>query len=125
MSRRTRREFVTQAVVGAAAIGSASPAFMGTAQAQDPDRSPQANVRGTLPARGGYSEMFVDDGDLNMAEVLRTLVQVGYDGVIDYDALSEAKGRTMNGPASTVATPTSIHPFIQWETAPDLSAKPQ
>jgi mannonate dehydratase len=42
------------------------------------------NVRGTLP-RGGYSEVFLDDGDLNMAKVLATLVEVGYEGVIDYD----------------------------------------
>ena len=43
------------------------------------------NVRGTLPANRGYSEVFVDDGDLPMAKVLRTLHEVGYDGVIDYD----------------------------------------
>ncbi len=43
------------------------------------------NVRGTLPARGGYSEVFVDEGDLNMADVLRALVDAGYEGVIDYD----------------------------------------
>jgi mannonate dehydratase len=43
------------------------------------------NVKGTLPKDRGYTEVFVDDGDLNMAEVLRTLDEVGYDGVIDYD----------------------------------------
>jgi mannonate dehydratase len=43
------------------------------------------NVRGTLPARRGYTEVFVDDGDLDMARVLRALDDVGYDGVIDYD----------------------------------------
>jgi mannonate dehydratase len=43
------------------------------------------NVRGTLPGKGGYAEVFVDDGDLDMARVLRTLADVGYDGVIDYD----------------------------------------
>lgn len=43
------------------------------------------NVRGTLPARGGYSEVFLDDGDLDMAKVLRTLAEVNYDAVIDYD----------------------------------------
>jgi len=42
------------------------------------------NVRGTLPARGGYSEVFLDDGDLDMARVLATLIEVGYDAVIDY-----------------------------------------
>lgn len=43
------------------------------------------NVRGTLPVHRGYSEVFVDDGDLKMADVVRTLAEVGYDGVIDYD----------------------------------------
>lgn len=42
------------------------------------------NVRGTLP-QGGYAEMAVDDGDLDMARVLRALVEVDYAGVIDYD----------------------------------------
>jgi mannonate dehydratase len=42
-------------------------------------------VRGTLPARRGYEEVFVDDGDIDMARVVRTLDEVGYDGVIDYD----------------------------------------
>jgi mannonate dehydratase len=43
------------------------------------------NVRGTLPKDGGYAEVAVDTGDLAMAQVLRTLNEVGYDGVIDYD----------------------------------------
>jgi mannonate dehydratase len=43
------------------------------------------NVRGTLPVNHAYSEVFVDDGDLDMAQVLRTLEEVNYDGVIDYD----------------------------------------
>jgi mannonate dehydratase len=43
------------------------------------------NVHGTIPATGGHAEVFVDDGDLDMAKVLRTLDEVGYAGVIDYD----------------------------------------
>ena len=43
------------------------------------------NVRGTLPRSRGYEEVFVDDGDLAMAKVVRALDAVGYDGVIDYD----------------------------------------
>lgn len=50
------------------------------------------NVRGTLPAKGGYSEVFLDDGDLNMARVLAALVEVGYDGVIDYDHAMHVTG---------------------------------
>jgi mannonate dehydratase len=43
------------------------------------------NVRGTLPGDQGYAEVCLDDGDLDMAKVVRTLHEVGYDGVIDYD----------------------------------------
>jgi mannonate dehydratase len=43
------------------------------------------NVRGTLPTRRAYEEVSVDDGDLDMAKVVRTLEEVGYEGVIDYD----------------------------------------
>lgn len=37
------------------------------------------NVRGKVPH---YDEMFVDDGDVNMAEAMRILKHNGYDGVI-------------------------------------------
>lgn len=43
------------------------------------------NVRGTLPTQQGYSEVFVDDGDLDMVKVARALDEVGFDGCIDYD----------------------------------------
>ncbi len=43
------------------------------------------NVRGTLRTHQGYSEVMVDDGDMNMEQVLRTLDEVGYDGIIDFD----------------------------------------
>ena len=42
-------------------------------------------MRGTLPKTRGYEEVFVDDGDLDMARVVRALHAVGYDGLIDYD----------------------------------------
>jgi mannonate dehydratase len=50
------------------------------------------NVRGTLPASGGYSEVFVDDGDIDMPRVLHTLEEVGYTGVIDYDHAMHVTG---------------------------------
>lgn len=43
------------------------------------------NVRGTLPENRGYSEVAVDEGDMEMEKVLRTLAEVSYNGVIDYD----------------------------------------
>ena len=43
------------------------------------------NVKGTIPAKGEYSEVAPDEGDLNMADVARALHEVRYSGVIDYD----------------------------------------
>ena len=43
------------------------------------------NVRGTLPSDRGYSEVMVDDGDIDMPRVVKILDEVGYQGVIDYD----------------------------------------
>lgn len=50
------------------------------------------NVRGTLPTSGGYAEVFLDDGDLQMVQVLRTLAEVGYSGCIDYDHAMKIQG---------------------------------
>lgn len=50
------------------------------------------NVRGTLPAQGAYSEVFVDEGDLDMSRVLRALADVDYAGVIDYDHAMKITG---------------------------------
>ena len=50
------------------------------------------NVIGTLPTNQGYAEVMVDDGDLNMEQVLRTLDEVGYDGIIDYDHIMQISG---------------------------------
>lgn len=45
------------------------------------------NVRGTLPSSGGYQEMALDDGDMNMFTVLKTLREVGFDGGLQIDHL--------------------------------------
>jgi mannonate dehydratase len=55
------------------------------------------NVRGTLPTSRGYAEVFVDDGDLDMAQVVRALHAVGYDGVIDFDHAMRISGDTPHG----------------------------
>ena len=44
------------------------------------------NVRGTVPR---YQEVFVDEGDLDMLRVVRTLHEVGYDGVVIPDHTPE------------------------------------
>jgi mannonate dehydratase len=45
------------------------------------------NVRGTIPSTGGYQEMALDDGDMNMFRVLQTLREVGFDGGLQVDHL--------------------------------------
>jgi mannonate dehydratase len=45
------------------------------------------NVRGTIPSSGGYQEMALADGDMNMFRVLQTLRDVGYDGGLQVDHL--------------------------------------
>src|SRR5207249_10465304 len=55
------------------------------------------NVRGNLPRTRGYSEAFVDDGDMDMRQVARALHEVGYEGVIDYDHAMHISGDTPHG----------------------------
>lgn len=43
------------------------------------------NVRGAIPAKKMYEEVFLDEGDLNMRQVAQALRDVGYTGAIDYD----------------------------------------
>ena len=43
------------------------------------------NVRGTIPSVGGYEEVAIDDGDINIFKVLQTLKEVGYGGTINPD----------------------------------------
>lgn len=44
------------------------------------------NVQGNIPS-GGYAECALDDGDMNMLNVLRTLQEVGYEGGLQMDHL--------------------------------------
>ncbi len=50
------------------------------------------NVRGTLPRTGGYEEVFIDDGDVNLRSVLQALKRVGYDGAVDFDHVMQVSG---------------------------------
>lgn len=47
------------------------------------------NVRGTIPTTGGYEEVALDDGDMNMFKVLQTLREVGFDGGLQIDHLPQ------------------------------------
>ena len=62
------------------------------------------NVRGTIPTSGGYDEVALNDGDMNMFRVLRTLQSIGYDGAIQIDHLPNYSGDTsFQGMASAFA----------------------
>jgi mannonate dehydratase len=50
------------------------------------------NVRGSLPTTGGYDEVALHDGDMNMFRVLRALKRVGYDGGLQVDHLPRYAG---------------------------------
>ena len=45
-----------------------------------------------MPNHKGYAEVMVDSGALDMSQVLRTLNEVGYNGVIDYDHIMHITG---------------------------------
>ena len=55
------------------------------------------NVRGTLPKDRGYEERLVDDGDVDMMKVVRTLDEVGYDRALDYDHVVRTAGDSFIG----------------------------
>ncbi len=55
------------------------------------------NVRGTLPRDNGYEERMIDDGDIDMMAVVRTLHEVGYQGALDYDHVVRTHGESFIG----------------------------
>lgn len=50
------------------------------------------NVRGSLATAGGFEEVLLDDGDMNMATVLRALQRVGFDGCVNPDHVPALEG---------------------------------
>jgi mannonate dehydratase len=54
------------------------------------------NVKGTLPVNGGYDEVMLDDGDMEMLEVLRALDRAGYEGALNPDHDAVLVGDTEN-----------------------------
>lgn len=43
------------------------------------------NVRGSMPSSGGYEEMLLDDGELNLFKILQELAKIGFNGYINAD----------------------------------------
>jgi len=54
------------------------------------------NVRGTLSKDGEYDEVMLDDGDMDMLEVVRALDRVGYEGALNPDHDAALDGDTEN-----------------------------
>jgi len=52
------------------------------------------NVRGSLATAGGFEEVLLDDGDMNMFEIIRELDRVGYDGALNPDHMPLLAGDT-------------------------------
>lgn len=52
------------------------------------------NVRGSIPTTGGYQEIALHDGDMNMFRVLRALKSVGFDGGLQVDHIPNYDGDT-------------------------------
>ena len=51
-------------------------------------------MRGTIPATGGYEEVALHNGDMNMFRVLQTLKSIGYDGGLQLDHMPTYDGDT-------------------------------
>ncbi len=49
-------------------------------------------MRGSLTTAGGFEEVLLDDGDMNMATVLRALQRVGFDGCVNPDHVPTLEG---------------------------------
>lgn len=50
------------------------------------------NVRGSLATAGGYEEVLLDDGDMNMYVILKMLHKVGFDGCVNPDHIQKIEG---------------------------------
>ncbi len=50
------------------------------------------NVRGQIPTHGGYQEVAIDDGDMDLLSVLHTLREVGFDGGLQLDHMPSFDG---------------------------------
>ncbi len=71
------------------------------------------NVRGTLPETRSYSEVFLDEGDMHMQEVVEALHAVHYQGAIDFDHVMQLTGDTANGHMYTAYSVGYVRALLQ------------
>jgi mannonate dehydratase len=50
------------------------------------------NVRGSFSTAGGYEEVLLDDGDMNMFKIIQGLKDVGFDGCLNADHIPSLEG---------------------------------
>jgi mannonate dehydratase len=63
------------------------------------------NVRGSLATAGGFEEVLLDDGDMNMYRILQALQRVGFDGCLNPDHIPPLEG---DGPGASLGLAYSI-----------------
>jgi mannonate dehydratase len=56
------------------------------------------NVRGSLATAGGFEEVLLDDGDMNMFRILLELHKVGFDGCLNPDHIPQLEGDGSHAP---------------------------
>ena len=54
------------------------------------------NIRGSLATAGGFEEVLLDDGDMNMFKILLELKKVGFDGCLNPDHIPALEGDNQN-----------------------------
>ena len=59
------------------------------------------NVRGSFATAGGFEEVLLDDGDMNMFRILLELKRVGFDGCLNPDHYPRLEGDTQKTDGNT------------------------
>ena len=67
------------------------------------------NVRGSLATAGGFEEVLLDDGDMNMFKIMLELRRVGFDGCVNPDHYPRLEG---DGSDQALATSMATYHLI-------------
>ena len=66
---------------------------------------------------GGYDEVFLDEGDMHMQDVVEALHAVNYQGAIDFDHVRQLTGDTANGRQYIAYSVGYVRALLQWPRA--------
>ena len=70
------------------------------------------NVKGSLPASGRFEEVAIDDGDMNMLQILQALQENGFDGPVNPDHVPLITGDTQQHQVATAYAVGYIKAFL-------------